>query len=870
MKKLLLAFAAMAILMFAGIEQSYAAKFSGLKSIQSGGTTRQYYLYVPNNLKSNRPLMISCHGMNQDYQYQMEKTQWPLMADTANFVVAYPVGIAGSAWNTSYSTGWDIDGMTDVNFMLDIIEDVKASYQIDDTQVCISGFSLGGAFVYHCINKAADKFAVAAPISGYNLVTTNTSCSRPVPIVHVHGTADGVMPYSGVKDYLKKWAQKYGCYPTPEETQGNGYTKLRYKDGDLNSEVVLYSVTGRDHVPSNDGFQTSSAIWNFCKKYMLDNKLEKKKEFVVSKYGDLRIKDGYVADASGKKVSLMGPSLYWSCIEPLWWSRETVKYLVDKYNIQIIRLPVAIAPGEYGWGRTSLQYSPNTWNEDCYYYRPDYTKKLVDEVVEAAIENDIYVIIDFHEHYAEDWTYIACEFFSYFAKKWGNYPNVLYEIYNEPVCDKGTVINYAKQVIPTIRAIDSDNIIIVGSPNYSREPHTVTDAGQGQSNIAYSWHGYVTYNHQSDWDSSEASSWNTSVPVIVTEWGVGNNKDDGGLLNSFKERGVINCFWSMSNLGGDEAAWSVLKPSCNKKSDWTEADMTENGAFLLAQTKGWVDFAPVSLVDEPEDSPKVYTEFDEATGTLTYYYDMNMSSRSGVTEVYDPVGNPGAVRFTGYYKKVTKAVIDPSMAMAPLTSTRDMFFGGTNPETWVMQSLSKMESIEGLENLNTENVTDMCNMFTMCQSLKMLDLSTFNTSNVTKMVAMFQLCEKLEIVDVSSFDISKVTDLGQMFNYCPSLKTICCFTDWSTTTATSDFMFSNCTSLVGGNGTVFDKNFRDATYARPDGGTASPGYFTAETMTGIRDLKDSKNLKVYNLSGQRLSKPAKGINIVGGKKVLVK
>ena len=347
---------------------------------------------------------------------------------------------------------------------------------------------------------------------------------------------------------------------------------------------------------------------------MLDNKPEKKKEFVVSKYGDLRIKDGYVADASGKKVSLMGPSLYWSCIEPLWWSRETVKYLVDKYNIQIIRLPVAIAPGPggYGSGRTSLQYPPNTWNEDCYYYRPDYTKKLVDDVVEAAIENDIYVIIDFHEHYAEDWTYMACEFFSYFARKWGNYPNVLYEIYNEPVCDKGTVINYAKQVIPTIRAIDPDNIIIVGSPNYSREPHTVTDAGQGQSNIAYSWHGYVRYNHQSDWDSSEASSWNTSVPVIVTEWGVWYNKDDGGLLNMFKERGVINCFWSMSNLGGDEAAWSVLIPSCNKKSDWTEADMTENGAFLLAQTKGWVDFKPVSLVDEPEDSPEVYTEFDEA------------------------------------------------------------------------------------------------------------------------------------------------------------------------------------------------------------------------------------------------------------------
>ena len=808
------------LLTFLGIEQSHAAKFSGLKSIQSGGTTRQYYLYVPDYLKSNRPLMISCHGMNQDYQYQMEQTQWPLVADTANFVVAYPVGIAGSAWNTSYSTGWDVEGMTDVNFMLDIIKDVKASYQIDDTQVFLSGFSLGGAFVYHCINKAADKFAVAAPISGYILLNPSYSCSRPVPIVHVHGTADDIMPYGQVKDYLKEWAEKYKCDMKPEETQGYGYKKLRYKDGDLNSEVVLYSVTGRGHVPSNDDFHTSSAIWNFCKKYMPDNKPEKKKEFVVSKYGDLRIKDGYVADASGKKVSLMGPSLYWSCIEPLWWSRETVKYLVDKYNIQIIRLPVAIAPGPGGYGRTSVQYQPNTWNEDCYYYRPDYTKKLVDEVVEAAIENDIYVIIDFHEHYAEDWTYIACEFFSYFAKKWGNYPNVLYEIYNEPVCDRGTVINYAKQVIPTIRAIDPDNIIIVGSPNYSREPHTVTDAGQGQSNIAYSWHGYVMYNHQSDWDSSEA----------VTEWGVGNNKDDGGLLNLFKERGVINCFWSMSNAGGNEAAWSVLKESCNKKSGWTEADMTENGAFLLAQTKGWVDFAPVSWVDEPEDSPEVYTEFVEETGTLTYYYDYQMPSRSGVTELYDPVNQP--LHFNDYYNKIVKVVIDPSMEKAPLTSTKNMFYGGLCTSPVRFQSLSALTSIEGLEYLNTKDVTDMTGMFTMCQSLTSLDLSSFNTSNVTTMNAMFSNCSSLQQVDVSSFDVSNVTDFGYMFSGCSKLTTILCSSDWSTGNAKSGSMFADCNALVGGMGTTFDASHRDKTYARPDGGTERPGYFTAVLIEG--------------------------------------
>ena len=270
----------------------------------------------------------------------------------------------------------------------------------------------------------------------------------------------------------------------------------------------------------------------------------------------------------------------------------------------------------------------------------------------------------------------------------------------------------------------------------------------------------------------------------------------------------------------------------------------------------------------------VYTEFVEATGTLTYYYDDQMDSRQGTTELYNP-GDPDAVRFTGYYKKVTKAVIDPSMKDAPLTSMRNMFYGGFHPETFVMQSLRNMTSIEGLENLNTSTVTDMNNMFGLCQSLTTLDLSSFNTSKVTTFNGMFQGCENLKMVDVSSFDISRVTDMGQMFLGCNRLTTICCANDWSRTTAASDLMFSNCSSLVGGNGTAYNSNFLDNTYARPDGGTSSPGYFTADTMTGIESIHNSQFIihneeAIYNLAGQRLSKTQRGINIVGGRKVVIK
>ena len=244
-----------------------AAKFNSLTSIQTGGKSRQYFLYVPDCITDNRPLIISCHGMNQDYNYQKEQTQWPKFADTANFVVVYPVGIAGSAWGMSFQTGWDLDGMSDVNFMLDIISEMKSKYNIDETRVYLSGFSLGGAFTYYMINKAADKIAAFGPISGYNLMNANTSSSRPVPICHVHGTADGTMPYSGIKDNMKKYAQAQNCNMTPIEKTGNGYSEMRYTDGDCETEVVLYSVNGRDHEPSNNGFNTSQALWTFFQNY---------------------------------------------------------------------------------------------------------------------------------------------------------------------------------------------------------------------------------------------------------------------------------------------------------------------------------------------------------------------------------------------------------------------------------------------------------------------------------------------------------------------------------------------------------------------------------------------------------------------------
>ena len=258
----------------------------------------------------------------------------------------------------------------------------------------------------------------------------------------------------------------------------------------------------------------------------------------------------------------------------------------------------------------------------------------------------------------------------------------------------------------------------------------------------------------------------------------------------------------------------------------------------------------------PVRKKEVYAELAEETGTMTFYYDYQRTSRSGETKLYDPANRVSSK----FGNKVLKAVIDPLMKEATLTSMEGMFSGCT-----------ELTSIEGLENLNMDNVTDISFMFYGCSKLKSLDLSSFNTSNVTRMYCMFEDCSSLQIIDLTSFDITNVTNMKFMFNSCSELTTICCFGDWSTSNANSSAMFQGCDKLVGGKGTPYNYSFVDKTYARPDGGTGSPGYFTAETMaTGISitPAPSSREGEIYNLAGQRLGKMQKGINIVNGKKVL--
>ena len=176
-----------------------------------------------------------------------------------------------------------------------------------------------------------------------------------------------------------------------------------------------------------------------------------------------------------------------------------------------------------------------------------------------------------------------------------------------------------------------------------------------------------------------------------------------------------------------------------------------------------------------------------------------------------------------------------------------------------------------LSNFNTSNVTNMNNMFHECNALTSVDLSSFNTANVTTMYSMFDYCTSLTSLDLSSFNTSKVTDMRWMFSSCSELTTIYAGNGWSTAATTdsnSDGMFRECTKIRGGQGTTYNASHTNRLYARIDGGTSNPGYFTAKNA-GLRgdvngdgsvNISDVTALIDLLLGGSTISNPAADCN----------
>lgn len=251
------------------------------ENIDVDGTVRNMLVYAPSDLPEKSPLLISMHGMNQSAEYQQGMADWESIAKDEKFVVVYP-----SAKGTGFTT-WDIVNKSmstnaDFKFLSKIIDKMSEKYKIDTDRVYISGFSFGGMMTYWCANYMDDKFAAFAPVSGYLNGGDPTCSSRPVPLIHTHGTADDVLPYSNVYGIVSAWAAHNDCETTPKvvtpwpaNIPTSKSKRTTWAAGTGGVEVVLNTLDGKGHWHSNDpaGVLTSQEIWDFVKQYTRTEKI---------------------------------------------------------------------------------------------------------------------------------------------------------------------------------------------------------------------------------------------------------------------------------------------------------------------------------------------------------------------------------------------------------------------------------------------------------------------------------------------------------------------------------------------------------------------------------------------------------------------
>jgi len=286
-----------------------------------------------------------------------------------------------------------------------------------------------------------------------------------------------------------------------------------------------------------------------------------------------------------------------------------------------------------------------------------------------------------------------------------------------------------------------------------------------------------------------------------------------------------------------------------------------NNYYLMMDVGGFNNNQMAIMGIQPMnlDDNRVYAVKENKT--ITFYYDDQRDSRPGTVILN--------LRSCDTHEDITKCVFDPSFSKLKLKSL-NAFFGGCG----------KLNSIEGIENLNTSEVLNTVGMFAGCTSMNSIDLSKFHTSSVTDMADMFYGCTSLTTLDLSGFNTSNVRYMWSMFEGCENLVTIYASDEWSVENVEDggNGMFFNCFMLTGEKGTRFNMSNTGVEYAHVDGGPSNPGYLTYKESESITTVAaDNTPADVYRIDGVKIRTAEQGIQglppgiyLVGGKKVIVR
>jgi polyhydroxybutyrate depolymerase len=261
-------------------------------TIIHNGITRNYIVYIPPTYQPGNswPLVFVLHGFTQSSSTIMNVSGFNAIADTGNFIVAYPNGV-GNAWNTN-------SGMTggstadDIGFIGALTDTLHTLYNIDLNRVYSCGFSAGGYMSHRLACESARCYAAIASVSGTMSNAAYAACapSRPTPVMQIHGTSDFIVSYNGgvaagksVDDVIALWTGSNTCSTPPAvqllpdiNTQDNSTVeKSVYAPCSSGTRVELYKVIGGGHQwpgtnsllgglgAINRDISASAEIWNF-------------------------------------------------------------------------------------------------------------------------------------------------------------------------------------------------------------------------------------------------------------------------------------------------------------------------------------------------------------------------------------------------------------------------------------------------------------------------------------------------------------------------------------------------------------------------------------------------------------------------------
>lgn len=291
----------------------------------------------------------------------------------------------------------------------------------------------------------------------------------------------------------------------------------------------------------------------------------------VKKHGQLKVAGTQLVDKDGNPIALHGMSFGWSCFHPRFYTNGAVRELVKKWKCTVIRAALGVEP-------------PKGYKEDS-----AGQMKLIRTVVDACIEQGVYVIIDWHSHNIN--LKEARAFFKTMATDYHQYPNIIYEVFNEP--DEETwpeVKAYATEIISTIRAIDSNNIILVGSPKWDQAVDLpAADPITGYSNLMYTMHFYAG-THKKELRERTNEAIKAGLPIFVSECAGMNATGDGKIdyaewqkyIDWMQQRKLSWVTWSVSDKN---ESCSVLLPSAQSFGDWDETDIKEAGVKVKEYLK---------------------------------------------------------------------------------------------------------------------------------------------------------------------------------------------------------------------------------------------------------------------------------------------